>query len=160
MMVFTVHEPAGASVRGLAEADRVVFVKDGFCWPALFVPILWLIYRRLWLPLVAYIVLVAALNLVGERMNATLAAAAGLAFAVLFAFLANDLRRWQLARRGYVLRAVASGRDIEECELKFFSAWLKDQPAKRRRAPDGAAPPAQPPPGGDVLGVFPRPERA
>ena len=36
----------------MQRADRLAFVKDGFSWPALFVPLLWLIYHRMWIELI------------------------------------------------------------------------------------------------------------
>ena len=56
MSVYTVHEPpqrdAGASV----DPDRFVFVRDGFYfWAMVFGPI-WLLWRRLWLALLFYVI--------------------------------------------------------------------------------------------------------
>ena len=60
MAVYTVHVPLTQAGEG-PRPDRVVFVRDGFhFWALLFGP-LWLIWHRLWLALVAYIVVIAAL---------------------------------------------------------------------------------------------------
>jgi hypothetical protein len=93
--------------------------------------------------------------------DALIVSAAGFFFSILFALIANDLLRWQLARKGYQVRAVTGGRDLEECERKFFTAWLAETPSAPRmagRAAPGLQHPAQAPARpADVLGVFPRP---
>ena len=48
MRAYTVHAPPDEP----AAPERFAFVKDGFSWPALFVPILWILWHRLWLTLV------------------------------------------------------------------------------------------------------------
>ena len=45
-----------------ARADALQFVKEGFCWPAFFVPALWLIYCRMWIELVLFVVIFGALQ--------------------------------------------------------------------------------------------------
>lgn len=161
MIVFTVHEPDGLAGRGPADADRIVFVKDGFCWPALIIPVLWLAYRRMWLVLVAYLAAAALLEAAGRWLaGPAFTVAAGLAFAMLFALLANDLRRWQLARRGHRMRAVVTGRDREECERAFFAGWLAAAPPARRAPAPPPPPPVMPratPAGAGVVGLFPEP---
>ncbi len=36
-------------------AEALAFVKEGFSWPALFVPAFWLIYHRMWIELVVFL---------------------------------------------------------------------------------------------------------
>jgi len=118
MRLYTVHQNPDP----LAGAD-LDFVKEGFCWPALFVPLLWSLWHRLWL--------VALLVLVGGGVVDALALWLGwsdamitaltLAVAVLYAAEANDLRRWTLRRRGWREVAVASGRTLAEAEQRFFT---------------------------------------
>ena len=63
MAVYTVHARTnddGADLR--ATPERLVFVRDGFyVWAAL-LSALWLIWHRLWLALIGYLVLTAALE--------------------------------------------------------------------------------------------------
>ena len=63
MPVFTVHEPPPREGDDAAAAtDRFVFVRDRFSiWAFLFGP-LWMIWRRLWLVLLIYLVAMAALQ--------------------------------------------------------------------------------------------------
>ncbi|MFV2091769.1 MAG: DUF2628 domain-containing protein [Hyphomicrobiales bacterium] len=135
MRSYTVHRrqplPGAPLADGQwAEAEGLVFVREGLCWPALVIPALWLIYRRLWLVLLGYIAITA--------LTAPLAAASGLdgtgviitlaAVQALLAAQAYDLWRWTLSRRGYDMIGLATGRNIVEAEMQFFQAWLA-QPA-------------------------------
>jgi hypothetical protein len=165
--VYSVYEPL-IEVPDLAlRADQLAFVKEGFSWPAFFVPILWLLYYRMWVEFVLLALVYVALQLAfgTEAQGQTLVSWASLAIAVLFAFEANDLRAASLERRGYRLAGVASGRDRTEAERSFFSAWLLQQ-AKAAREPERVVEPrrevegAMPMPRGEgeeVIGLFPRP---
>ncbi len=124
MQIYTVHERPG----GAPDNPDVVLVKEGFCWPALFVPLLWGLYHRLWLGLLAYLAglalvggLGAALGL-GEPAQGLL----GLVYALLVAASANDWRRWTLKRRGYRMTGVVAGNRLEEAERRLFGRWSFD----------------------------------
>ena len=61
MPVYTVHAPAGDGV-DLRATDRFTFVRDGFhVWATLLGPV-WLAWHRLWLALIGWIVLLAAID--------------------------------------------------------------------------------------------------
>jgi Protein of unknown function (DUF2628) len=165
--IFSVYEPARDVSDVEARADRIAFVKEGFSWPALFVPALWLLFYRMWIELIIFLVLIGGLQwlLGGDRQGADLAGWVTLAISVLFAFEANDLRAAALARRGYRLAAVAVGHDRDEAEEQFFRAWLPQQSrsssatAQRPTAKRGGDVPA-PIAGGEgeeVIGLFPKP---
>ena len=62
MKVFTVHEPPPRRNESSVDPDRFVFVRDGFYfWAFLFGP-LWMLRHRLWLALLIYVVVIAALQ--------------------------------------------------------------------------------------------------
>jgi hypothetical protein len=134
MRVYTVHAPPHAS--GVEEAERMVFVKDGISWPALFVPILWFPWHGLWLPLLGYLLfaaLVVALNVV---LGGSVAFVVGALGAVLIALEANTIRRWHLERRGWRQVGEAFGRDRKEAEFRFFHEWAQaEEPAGTRIEP-------------------------
>jgi hypothetical protein len=131
------------------------------------VPILWLLYYRMWVEFVLLALVYLALQLAfgTEAQGQTLVAWASLAIAVAFAFEANDLHAASLERRGYRLAGVVSGRDRTEAERSFFTAWLPQQekatrehgriPEARREAEAG--PPMPRGEGEEVIGLFPRP---
>jgi len=164
--VFAVYEPPVQAPDLIERADRLAFVKEGFSWPAFFVPLLWPIYHRMWIELAVLALVYIAMQLaIGtDTEGQTLTAWAGFAIAVLFAVAANDLRAASLERRGYRLAGVASGRDRIDAERSFLSHWLPQQettaresasPAPRRdtlarpRLPRGE--------GEEVIGLFPQP---
>lgn len=161
MKVYTVHEPPEGDG---ARMDRILFVKEGFCWPALFVPMLWLIWNRMWWVLLAWLAIGAGLGVLGELVRETnvIVAVVSLVFAFWFALEANALRRWSLAGKGWRQLSVAAGRDREEAEQSFFRRYLAaaQRPAPRSAAPHvssalrSAAPAAHQP----VIGLFPQPE--
>ena len=166
MSLYSVYEPPGEASNLETRADSLVFVKEGFSWLALFVPGLWLLYRRMWLELVLFLGLFLVLGWVfgPSEPGKTVFGWLSVALVVLFAFEANDLRRAALERRGYrqMGTAVGSGRDA--AELAFFRSWLPQQEQGRQREsapqrPGNANIPA-PRASGEaegVIGLFPRP---
>jgi len=164
--VYTVYEPPGDDEADVtARADRIAFVKDGFSWLALLVPVLWLIFQRMWLELIAFLVVVGCVSWAfgtGDP-GRQLAGWVVIGIQVLFAFEANDLRGWALRRRGYQFAGVASGRDRYAAERSFFESWLPQQrrpaplvpPAQKGAAPKGAKP-SRGGEGDEVIGLFPQ----
>ena len=61
MTVYSVYEPDKEAPDLAVRADRLAFVKEGFSWPALFLPALWLLYQRMWIELIVFVVAFAAL---------------------------------------------------------------------------------------------------
>lgn len=165
MTLYTVHEPATSVGRSAADAEAIAFVKEGLCWPALFVPVLWLVYHGMWLILTGYVIVLvgieAALDALGTSELAGGIIGAGIA--VLFALEAASLRRWHLARKGFAQVGVVSGHDLEEAEHRFFVNWLaapaaKDsEPAANRVQPIPRRAVVAPPAAAGVIGVFPQP---
>jgi len=164
--VYSVYEPPGGDETDVvARADKVAFVKDGFSWLAFFIPALWLIFQRMWLELIAFLVVIGAVSWAfGTAPEARqLAGWVTFALTLLFAFEANDLRGWALRRRGYRFAGVASGRDRYEAERSFFEAWLPEQrrpsplvaPAQKSAAPQGSKP-QRGGEGDEVIGLFPQ----
>ena len=161
--VYSVYEPPTQGPDLAERADRLAFVKEGFSWPALFVPLLWLLYYRMWIEFIVLVLVYIALQVVfgTDTQGQAMAGWASLAVGVLFAFEANDLRTLSLERRGYRLAGVASGRDRTEAERSFFQTWLPQQvrtaraPESRREAETAASVPRGE--GEEVIGLFPRP---
>jgi hypothetical protein len=176
MAIYTVLAPPARGDDARADPMATVFVKDGFCWPALFIAPLWMIYRRMWLVLVVYIAATIALSWglrglgVGDFDGVVV-----ILLHVLFALEANNLRRWTLERRGYAFAGVAEGRNVEEAEIRFFSRPDGTEPSAAVPVPPvPPTPPAPPTPpmppapprqgpvhpsaeAGDVVGLFPSP---
>lgn len=130
MLTFTVHEPTHPPADRIDRAESLVFVKDGFSWlAALFSPI-WLLVHRLWWPLLGYVVLSAAFELVrwSGIVDSDWISLAYIGVHLLIGFEADTLRRWSLDRSDWRTLGSVSGRNGAECERRFFEQWLPGQP--------------------------------
>lgn len=173
MHVYSVHAPPELS--GAEAAERMVFVKDGISWPALFVPILWLLWHRMWLPLLGYWVFIVLAAFIDVGLGETAATIVAVLGNILFAVEANNIRRWSLARRGWRAEGESFGRDRAEAEIRFFHGEAakaerterapprsaSGSVAGRRSTPGRSAVPAVRPHRDDDepgLGLFPEPE--
>jgi hypothetical protein len=159
MAVYTVHEPP---LRGAAAPDpeRFVFVRDGFSfWALLFGP-LWMLWHRMWLVLLAYVLLVGGLDWVLRQAQAPVLVTASVnaMLALLIGIEAATLRRFTLARRGFANVGIVVGDDLELAERRFFDAWIGKRAGEAaRRGESPAATLRMPQPRADVLGLFPEP---
>jgi hypothetical protein len=168
MPVFTVHAPPPVDDDRGVSPERFVFVRDGFHVAAFVFGGLWLLTRRLWLVLIGYLIVAAALVLALVALNA----GSGVWFttllllAMLVGLEAASLWRWTLARRGWRQIDLVVADDLDAAERRFFDRWVGQQPN-----PIGFSLPIDrgaPPPGrsipmpsssihGDIVGSFPRP---
>lgn len=166
MTLYSVYKPPSEARDPEDRADGLVFVKEGFSWPALLAPGLWLLYQRMWLELILFVALFALVAWIfgsGDQ-GQTLLGWLSVALIVLFAFEANDLRRAALERRGYQRAGTAIGPGRDAAELAFFQSWLPEQEKGRQQEaapnrPSTANIPA-PKTSGEaegVIGLFPRP---
>lgn len=122
MQVFAVYEKSGAPDH---DADEdVVLVKEGFCWPAFFFSVAWLLHHRLWLPALAALILliVMAVGLSFFRGAETYAALVMFALALILGAEGNNLRELFLRRSGCAFSGVVAGRSAPEAEMRLFSA--------------------------------------
>lgn len=143
MTTFTVHEALIPPRELGRRADDIVFIKEGFSWWAFVAPLPWLLYQRLWLEAVAYVVVAillaaAVMATPGGQMSTQIVF---LLLNILIGFEANDLRRWAMERNGRNLVAMVVGRSFDECERRFFEAWLpfarQDQARRWSNPPAG-----------------------
>jgi hypothetical protein len=158
MPAYSVLEPR--HLGSIAErADRIVFVRDGFSWGAFLLTPVWLVYRKLWLALLAYLVVLAALNaglwVAGIGPGGQLLVGALVSW--LIGMEAGNLRRWTLTRRGWQELGTVVSDDRDEAERRFFDAWVAGEvalPAPRPLQPESVIRPSARP---DVIGLFPAP---
>lgn len=130
MVTYTVHEPPHPSADRIDRADELRFIKDGFSWLTAVLPPLGLAVKGLWLPLAAFIAMVCALSLLLSAMGAD-ASWIGLLFTALGVYLGfevSTIERAMLDRGGWRMLGTVTGRNIAECERRFFESWLPDQP--------------------------------
>lgn len=160
MATYTIHQPPSRERDVSPDPERFAFVRDGFYfWAFVFGPI-WMLRHRLWLVLLLYILVVAALSVAlwftGVR---TAAPFVHFLVALLVGMEAATLRRWTFTRRGWRNLGVVVADDLESAERRFFDAWTREE----GRTASPPAPPQQPArripsqPGPDVIGLFPEP---
>ena len=152
MNVYTVH--LKGSPYDAAALERSIFVREGFAWAAFFFGPLWLLWHRLWLALLAWLVLEAALiawSVLAAPEHMAIAALQALMHLAL-GFEGGQLRRGKLARRRFAMVGVVHGRRIADAEQAFFRRAVGAQTS----APDENA--STPPAGArapDMIGLFP-----
>jgi hypothetical protein len=156
MTIYNVLAPPSVAGSAGPDAETFVFVKEGFCWPALFVAPIWLLWRRLWLVFVLYLAAAIGVALLADTLARPLTGVIVVLFAFLVAMEANNLRRWTLERRGYRLLGVVSGGNAREAELRFFASWQAPAAEPAKIAPSRPNP-ILPRPTNDVTGLFPTP---
>jgi len=164
MSIYTVHQPPLDSGAAAAEPHRFVFVRDGFSWWAFLLTPLWMLWHRLWLALVIYLLLSAALDTGLRALGAPVftLVLTGLLTSLLAGLEAATLRRFMLTRRHWRNIGVVTGNDVEDAERRFFDAWIRQAPARRPPSPPSAPPsgsgaPVPPAATSGVIGLFPEP---
>ena len=172
MPVYTVHapSPAGADLRA---TDKFVFVRDGFHFWAAVASVIWLLWHRLWLVLIGYLIFVAAFNagLSSVGVGRSSIFFADLIFALLTGFEASSLRRWTLSRGKWRQLDVVVADDEDTAERRFFERWSQKQrgivndqwavdrggPPPTRSVPGQQFSNPPPIPAGGIIGLFPEP---
>src|SRR5262249_53005969 len=141
-------------------------------WALVFGP-LWLIWNRLWLALIGWIVMVAALDGALSALGAGRTAIwfANLIVALLLGFEAPTLQRWTLSRRNWRQLDIVVADDEDGAERRFFDRysirqrgitndqWAVDRgaPPPTRNVPGESYSNPPPLPQGGIIGLFPEP---
>ncbi len=173
MPVYTVHAPV-ANGADLAATDRFVFVRDGFHFWAAVASVIWLLWNRLWLALIAWVVLTVAIDFGMAALGAGRGAIlfVDILLALLMGFEAASLQRWTLSRRKWRQLDIVVADDAESAERRFFDRWTSRQrglsndqwavdrggPPPTRHVPGQPfSKPPPPLPQGGIIGLFPEP---
>ena len=162
MSVYTVHAPASDSAAPLSQADRYVFIRDGFhFWAVIFGPF-WLLVHRLWLAFIGYVVVVGALEVAMWALS--VGSVARLLVMVLIAVLmgneAANIRRWSFSRRRWREIGLVAADNLESAERRFFDKAERSSPPVFHPSdlpPSSAGPLSSTRPASDVIGLFPQP---
>ncbi len=155
MAVYTVHEPPPKRFEQASDPERFDFVRDGFSFSAFVFGPLWMLSHRMWLVLVGYVGVSAALELMFSLLGTSAASRlmAGFLLAVLVGIESATLRRFTLGRRRWTNLGVIVADDLEAAERRFFDVWVKSGGAAPRTTSESQS--RQPAP--DVIGLFPQP---
>jgi hypothetical protein len=155
MPAFAVFEPPmRAGRRAAHHTDRFVFLRERFGWAAFLFGPLWMIWRRLWLVLIIYLIVLGLIAFGLQRLGIASQVGSTVYFliALLVGFEAASLRRWTLLRRGWRDRGIVIADDLEMAERRFFDSWSAD----RATPPPPPYAPASSSSAG-VIGLFPEP---
>ena len=172
MPVYTVHAPL-TNGANLTATDKFAFVRDGFYFWAMVFSVIWLVWNRLWLALIGWIVLTVGVDvgLAALGVGRSTILGVNLLLALLFGLEAASLRRWTLSRRKWRQLDIVVADDEESAERRFFERWTAKQRGllNDQRSVDRGGPPptrnvpgqpfSKPPPlpQGGIIGLFPEP---
>ncbi|RTL53925.1 MAG: DUF2628 domain-containing protein [Bradyrhizobiaceae bacterium] len=125
MAVYTVHAPASFGVDVRTTPDRIVFIRDGFYFWAFVAGLIWLVWHRLWLATLGYVVLVVLTQIVLTLLAVSSGAefVVFLLIAALLGLEAGSLWRWTLRRRKWRELGVVVARNEREAEQRFFESF-------------------------------------
>ena len=156
MTVYMVFEPPRRGDDALVHAERITFVRDRFSWAAFLFGPLWMMWRRLWLALIIYLVATSLIEWGLRSLGIPIGARTTVfvLLQLLIAFEAANLRRWTLLRRGWRDRGVVFGDDLELAERRFFIANSADEDASTTPSTESFVWPSA----GEASGIVGQPE--
>jgi hypothetical protein len=161
MPTYTVHAPPPRRGEEAADPERFLLVRDGFYFWAFLLAPLWLLFRRLWLAFVVYVVITGVVDaaLIRAGLPTWAQVVVSLVIALLVGLEAGTLRRRKLQRKRWTMLGFVVGDDVEDAERRFFAQWtVRARSAQPPTEPHYAAPIHRgPASGSDVLGLFPEP---
>jgi hypothetical protein len=145
MPAYAVFEPVMRGRSTGEHADRFIFLRERFSLAAFLFGPLWMIWRRLWLVLIIYLVATSLIELGLHSLGIPVAALTTvyLLLQLLVALEAANLRRWTLLRRGWRDRGIVLGDDLELAEQRFFAADAAREDAAGPTSPPSEAEPGQ-----------------
>jgi len=162
MPAYAVLEPPRRNRSASDHADRFVFLRERFSLGAFLFGPLWMIWRRVWLVLVAYLVVIGFVEYGLLRLGIAWSAHAAVYLLVQFlvGLEATSLRRWTRVRRGWRDCGIVIADDREMAERRFFDARAARRPPVDPLSMPGPLPLVAShvgPPRPDILGLFPEP---
>ena len=167
MPAYVIYEKPGLSLEETIAS--AVLVKDKFSWPAFLLPILWMLFKKLWWVLPVYLFVLFAMSLSDLYLPLWASMLTSFFVALLIGLEAPNLVGWSLERKGYreVLTLYAENKD--HCEALYIrertrlaenGQWpsapgesVSPSPKLTKR---GGPPPSNQP----VIGLFPNSENA
>jgi hypothetical protein len=120
--------------------ESLAFVRDGFHWPAFLLPVLWLLWHRLWIEAALTFALTVALSAALQMLDfRAYAPVATILIAIFFGLEGAALRVRALARRGWREWGVVEAPRLEDAELRYAGAReAEEEPADEVPGPPWA----------------------
>jgi hypothetical protein len=162
MPAFAVLEPPGYGRTAIEHTDRFMFLHERFSLGAFLLGPLWIIWQRLWVVLIVYLVGVGLIGY-GLRIFGIGWLSVALVFGLLHLLVgleATALLRWTRVRHGWRECGVVIADDLDMAERRFFDSRNTLRPATKPismlepgQLPAAQVVPSQP----DITGLFPEP---
>lgn len=131
MATFLVLIPPGAGTRD----EKARFVRDGFSWIALLLPVFWLLWHRAWLAaLLAFAVQSLGSAVADHPVFGVAGLALSLATGLLVALEGPTMAAAALERKGWTLDAVIAAGDRDTAEAIYYAAAPAGEAAAAERA--------------------------
>lgn len=158
MAIHVVMEPPATAGRNASEG--AVFVRDGFYVFGFIVPVLWLLWHRLWLEAIVTLAVTMALAVASEAAGLTFAAPLlPLLISLYVGLEGGALRLARLRRAGWRQWGVIEAGSTQDAETRYlFAAEQADEEPVVSTVAISPAP-ARPQPSGPALGLLNYPGR-
>lgn len=136
---------------------ETAFVRDEFSFLALLVPLVWLLWHRLWFAALMLLLVSVGIGLTGEYLLP--GPVAGLAALAVNVFVALEGPAWRIARcrrNGFAEVGTVVARDLDDAEIRWFAGRgvAPAVPALRAADTHASVPPALPERQSDMLFGF------
>jgi bacteriorhodopsin len=120
--IYTVHiDPSKTN-----PLEKAVFVREGFNLFAFIFGVFWALYHRMWLIAIALAIVVVSFGLAEEAKALDMVSLTILqiAFNIFVGLQGNDLRRWWLSKRGYIMSDVVVSDNELRAQQRYFDRIL------------------------------------
>ena len=122
MAIYSVYLPPES---GNEASDRTVFLGDGPALLALIVPIVWLLWHRLWLEAALYVLIMVAFGVSTQFGYPEIGAFLSFLPGLYLMLEGRELVRCRYERSGWHFDGVVEAGDIEAAELRYFSNFVE-----------------------------------
>lgn len=117
MASYVVMKPPGVHDK----PDSIRFIRDGFAWAALVFPFPWMLFHRMWIYSLIFLIVSAGLAMVADTFGDGLAGTAVLlALNMLVALESGEIRQRHLSSKGWVQDTVVVAGTLDEAEEIYF----------------------------------------
>ncbi|MBB4066898.1 DUF2628 domain-containing protein [Gellertiella hungarica] len=121
---------------GETNPDSARFIRDGFSLAAFVFPLLWLLWNRLWLYTLVYVLVVIGLGVAAEEWASSDAlVVAQLALSLLIGLEGGTIRAGHLVSKGWKMVAVIPASSLDEAEEIYFASADMPSPAGPQSMP-------------------------
>ncbi|MEP3524309.1 MAG: DUF2628 domain-containing protein [Hyphomicrobiales bacterium] len=121
MASYRVFELPHALPQERAAGEDVRFIRDCFLFSALIFPAVWLLWHRLWISFVVFILLMTSFIFIADIINPALVVFLNALVGLYLGFEGANLKAIKLKNSGWHEVGVVIANDEEEAEMRFFS---------------------------------------